>query len=63
MEKTFWSIWVAVTLLLVGTWTTNLEITEGLVNKLLIYIFLTGLVTFLTRRKQWTPFRRFVNRR
>jgi hypothetical protein len=52
--KTFWTIWTIISLLLVGTLTTDIEVTNGFIKKGFIYIFIIGLVKVVTVKRPWT---------
>ena len=54
LTKIFWTTWTIVLLLLIGTLTTNIEITNGLIKKGLIYIFIFGFIKMLTTNLSWT---------
>jgi hypothetical protein len=52
--KTYWTIWTIISLLLIGTLMSDIEITNGVVKKGLIYIFILGLISIVTIKKPWT---------
>ncbi len=54
LTKAFWTIWTMVSLLLLGTLTTDIEVTNGLFKKGLIYIFICGFVKILTIKRPWS---------
>lgn len=54
IKKIFWTIWIIISLLLIGNLTTNIEITNGFIKKGLIYIFIFGLVRIVTIKSPWT---------
>jgi hypothetical protein len=58
--KTFWILWTMISLLLIGTLITDIEITNGLIKKGLIYIFIFGLVKITTAKVPWELTRRLV---
>ena len=47
-------------LLLIGTLTTDIEITNGLIKNVLMYIFISGLVKIVTKGRSWTMNRRLA---
>ena len=49
-----------ISLLLIGTLTTDIEITNGLIKKGLIYIFIFGLVRIVTIKRLWTLTKRLT---
>ena len=49
-----------ISLLLIGTLTTDIEITNGLIKKELIYIFIFGLVKIVTIKRPWTLTKRLT---
>src|SRR5687768_6054667 len=58
--KAFWVIWTVISLLLFATLTTNLEITNGIIKKGFVYIFIFGLIKILTKKTAWTFARSFI---
>jgi len=52
--KAIWTIWTMISLLLIGTLTFDIEITNGLIKKGLIYVFILGLVKIVTIKRPWT---------
>jgi hypothetical protein len=54
LTKTFWIIWTLISLLILGTLATDIEITNGLIKKVLVYIFIFGLVKIVTIKRSWT---------
>lgn len=47
-------MWIMISLLLMGTLTTDLEVTNGFIKKGLISIFIFGFVKVLTMKTPWT---------
>jgi hypothetical protein len=58
--KAFWVIWTVISLLLFATLPTNLEITNGIIKKGFVYIFIFGLIKILTKKTAWTFARSFI---
>jgi hypothetical protein len=59
-KKVSWAIWITVSLLLIATIISNLEITSRIVNRVLIFVFIVGLIEILTIRKSWTRIKRLL---
>ena len=60
LTKLLWTIWTVVSLLLLATLASNLEITNGFVNRGLVFIFILGLIGVVTIRKPWTPMKKLT---
>ena len=54
IKSTFWTVWTVLSLLLLGTFFTNIEITNRFVEKGLFYCFLLGLFGLMTIQQPWT---------
>jgi hypothetical protein len=53
ITKALWTIWITISLTLIGTLTTDLEVTNGLIKKGVICIFIFGFVNVLTIKRPW----------
>jgi hypothetical protein len=60
LTKTFWTIWVMISLLLIAALTTNIKITNGLINNGLVYIFIFGLVKMVVAKRSWALAKKLV---
>jgi hypothetical protein len=60
LTKIFWVTWTIVLLLLIGTLTTPIEITNGLFEKGLVYIFVFGIIKILTANLSWNLARKLA---
>src|SRR5687768_9663325 len=60
LTKAFWKIWTMISLLLIGTWMTDIEITKRLICNGFIGIFIFGIVRIVTTTLPWTLTKKII---